>query len=347
VRSLAAFSGLLCGLAVTAHAHAEDGNPSTAPDVAAPSAPVVSARVDQSYAIAVVANENHQPLVARLRAELIDLGFRVEDAPQDLSAEALDALTSSARLLAVVRIDEATQAIEFRVRVPDSGELVRERVALRPRRADVSAVATVELLRARLIKLGILRAAPAPLPPPPAPDLTPTRADSASVSLDVNAGAWFSAGGLDASPALVFGLRAHPKSWLAVGALGAFEPQASAFSAQEGAVHSRATLLGVVSDFGFGTGRTHFELGGGIALSWLTLSGDAEAPYAGRETHSYGVAPLLRSNLSLRLAGTVSLHSELIGGISSPRVAVRFADRTVAHWGRPFGLAVIGLEVGF
>jgi hypothetical protein len=288
-------------------------------------------------------------LVARLHAELEDLGIRVEEAPADLGPEAFDALTDGTHVLALVRIDETGQAIELRIRTPESGELLRDRVPLRPRRADVAAVATVELLRARLIKLGILHAPPpaplppAPLPPPPAPPPP----SFPTVTADVNAGVWYSAGGLGASPAMTLGLRAHPMRWLAVGALGAFEPQASDFSASEGQARSRATMLGVLTDFGFGAGRTHFELGGGVALSVLSLSGEADSPFAGRTTHSYGVVPLARANLGFRLAGPVSLHTQLLGGVSSPRVSVRFADRTVAHWGRPLTLALIGLEVGF
>jgi hypothetical protein len=346
VRSLAVLSGLLCGagLVVVVPARAQSLDASGPPPEQS-SAPQAAS----GYTVAVVASSDRPALVARLRAELTDLGFHVEEAAADLGSDGLDALTDGIHLVALVRIDEADQAIEFRIRSPASGELLRDRVPLHPRRADVAAVATVELLRARMIKLGILHAPPppppppAPLPPPPPPPPPP----GPSVTADVSAGAWYSAGGLGASPALVLGLRAHPMRWLAVGALGAFEPQASEFSASEGQVHSRATLLGVLTDFGFGAGRTHFELGGGVALSMLYLSGEAGSPYAGRVTHSYGVAPMARANLGFRLTGPVSLHTELLGGVSSPRVALRFADRTVAHWGRPFTLGLIGLEVGF
>lgn len=346
MRRLAVLSGLLCGagLLVTARADAQSV------DVSPPAAdPGPIAPTDQGYAIAIVANPDRVGLVARLHAELDDLGMRVEEVPADLGPDALDAVTDGTHFLALVRIDESGQAIEFRIRAPDSGELLRDRVPLRPRRADVAAVATVELLRARLIKLGVLRAPPAaplppaPLPPPPAP---PPPAFP-SFTADVNAGVWYSAGGLGASPTMVLGARAHPTTWLAVGALGAFEPQASAFSASEGQVLSRGMLLGVLTDFGFSTGRAHLELGGGVALSMLSLSGEAGSPFEGRVTHSYGVAPLARTNLGFRLAGPVSLHTQMLGGVSSPRVEVRFADRAVAHWGRPLGLALIGLEVGF
>ena len=302
-------------------------------------------------AIALLENPEQRALIARLRAELDDLGFRVEEVPPDENPETLEVLADGTRVLALVRIDETAQAIEFYIHAPASGDVLRDRVPIRPRRADVAAVATVELLRARLIKLGILQPPPepvvplppAPLPPPPPPP--PPR--DPSLTADVNAGAWYSAGGLGASPALVLGMRAHPKNWLAVGALGAFEPQSSELSASEGSVRSHAMLLGVLTDFGFSAGRTRFELGGGVALSMLSLSGDAGSPYAGRVTHSYGVAPITRFNLGFRLAGPVSLHTEMISGVSSPRIAVRFAERTVAHWGRPFVLGLVGLEVGF
>jgi hypothetical protein len=344
VRSLAVLSGLVCGagLLFTSGAHAQEATAARAPEDTAPPA--------LGYTVAVVANPSREPLVARLRAELGDLGFHVEEVPAELGPDALDALTDGTHFLALVRIDETGQAIEFRIRTPDSGELVRDRVPLRPRRADVAAVATVELLRARLIKLGILRAptpAPAPPPAPLPPPRTPPPASFATWTGDVSAGVWYSAGGFGPSPALVFGLRAHPKRWLAVGALGAFEPQASEFSASEGDVRSRATLLGVITDFGVGVGRARLELGAGVALSMLSLSGEAGSPFAGRVTHSYGVAPVARAKLGIRLTGPVSLHTEVLGGVSSPRVAVRFADRTVAHWGRPLGLALIGLEIGF
>ncbi|HWZ88522.1 MAG TPA: hypothetical protein VNW92_06715 [Polyangiaceae bacterium] len=349
MRSLRVLSGLVCGagLLFAPRARAQETPPVSAPTA---SPPPVSAPLELGYTVGVAASPGREPLVARLRAELSDLGFRVEEVPAELGPEVLDALTDGSRYLALVRIDETGQAIEFRIRAPGSSELLRDRVPVRRRRADVAAVATVELLRARLIKLGILRAPPPPPRPPPVvlpPTPAPAPADFPSLTADINAGVWYSAGGLGASPALVLGLRAHPKRWLAVGALGAFEPHASELSASEGDVQSSATLLGVITDFGFGTGRVRFELGGGVALSMLSLSGEASSPFAGRVTHSYGVVPVARTNLALRLAGPVSLHGEILGGVSSPRVAVRFADRTVAHWGRPLVLALIGLEVGF
>jgi len=285
--------------------------------------------------------------MARLHAELEDLGLTVQEAAADLAPETLDSLLDGSRVLALVRVDEPAQAIEFRVRAPGSTELSRDRVAIRPWRADVAAVATVELLRARLIKLGVV-APPAPPPPaavpPPAPRAT---APFARFSVDVSAGAWYSAGGFGLSPTLALGARAHPTHWLAIGLLGAFEPQAADFGASEGDVHAHATLLGVMSDFGFDAGRAHFELGGGVALSLLSLSGAASAPFAGRDTLSYSAVPIARAGFGLHLAGPVSLRTQALAGVASPRVQVRFADRTVAHWGRPIALGLIGLEVGF
>ncbi len=284
--------------------------------------------------------------MARLHAELDDLGLAVQEAPADLSPDALDTLLDGAHVLALVRIDEPAQAIEFRVRAPGSNQLSRDRVQIRPRRADVAAVATVELLRARLIKLGVVAAPalpPAPLPPPAPPVILPYPRFSA----DVNAGAWYSAGGFGLAPTLAVGLRAHPQRWLAVGLLGAFEPQSEDFSAAEGDVHARATLLGVMTDFGFDFARARFELGGGVALGILSLSGAASAPYGGRDTRSYSAVPLARAGFALRLAGPVSLRLQGLTGVASPRAEVRFAERTVAHWGRPLALGLIGLEVGF
>jgi hypothetical protein len=339
----------LCGAGLIGSARAQTPTPDATTTRLEPSAPEP---VRQVFAIALLESSGQRALLARLRAELDDLGFRVEEVQAEDNPDSLETLADGARVLALVRIDETASAIEFSIHVPASSEVLRDRVPIRPRRADVAAVATVELLRARLIKLGILQPLPqpvvpplppAPLPPPPPPP--PPR--EPSLTADVNAGAWYSAGGLGASPALVLGLRAHPKNWLAVGALGAFEPQSSELSASEGSVRSHAMLLGVLTDFGFSTGRTRFELGGGVALSMLSLSGEAGSPYTGRVTHSYGVAPITRLNLGFRLAGPVSLHTELLGGVSSPRIAVRFAERTVAHWGRPLVLGLVGLEVGF
>ena len=348
MRGQAVLSGLLCGAGLIGTAHAQAPAPDASTTRPEPSAPQAA---EQVFAIALLENPEQRALIARLRAELDDLGFRVEEVPPDENPDTLEVLADGTRVLALVRIDETAQAIEFYIHAPATSDVLHDRVPIRPRRADVAAVATVELLRARLIKLGILQPAPqpveplppAPLPPPPPPP--PPR--DPSLTADVNAGAWYSAGGLGASPALVLGARAHPKNWLAVGAFGAFEPQSSELSATEGSVRSHAMLLGVLTDFGFSTGRTHFELGGGVALSVLSLSGEAGSPYAGRVTHSYGVAPVTRFNLGFRLAGPVSLHTEMISGVSSPRIAVRFAERTVAHWGRPFVLGLVGLEVGF
>lgn len=314
-------------------------NAAPAPDSAVSSA-------SQGYVIVLVVDADRPALMARLHAELGDVGLTVQEAPADLRAEALDSLLDGGHVVALVRIDEPGQAIEFRVRAPGSNELSRDRVQIRPRRADVAVVATVERLRARLIKLGVVAAPalpPAPLPPPPPPVLETFPRFSA----DVSAGASYSVGGFGLTPTLALGLRAHPKRWLAVGALAAFQPQAADFSASEGDVHARATMFGVISDFGLDVGRARLELGAGVALAILSLSGKASAPYGGRDVRSYSAVPLARAGFALHLAGPVSLRMQALAGVASPRADVRFADRTVAHWGRPIVLGLVGLEVGF
>jgi hypothetical protein len=39
------------------------------------------------------------------------------------------------------------------------------------------------------------------------------------------------------------------------------------------------------------------------------------------------------------------LRADLLAGISIPRLAVTFEDRSVAVWGRPFAAALVGVEI--
>jgi hypothetical protein len=74
--------------------------------------------------------------------------------------------------------------------------------------------------------------------------------------------------------------------------------------------------------------------------------GAAEAGYAERSETIFGAGPVLRASAAARLTDWYLLRLELLAAITTPRAVLRFADREVATWGRPFLQLTLGAEFG-
>jgi hypothetical protein len=92
--------------------------------------------------------------------------------------------------------------------------------------------------------------------------------------------------------------------------------------------------------------RADVMIGGGAWLGLLSLRGGAQAPYVGSSVHVVTWLPHLDLGGRARLSRRIAVLARASGAIATPKANVRFADRNVAVWGRPFMLGAILLEVG-
>jgi hypothetical protein len=90
------------------------------------------------------------------------------------------------------------------------------------------------------------------------------------------------------------------------------------------------------------------QLGGGVAIAWLSATGtDAQQPFAARTDHAFAAGPYLRASLTHRLASRFCVRLDLLSGAAFPRPVIAFGDTAVAHWGQPWVAAQTTAEVAF
>jgi hypothetical protein len=117
-----------------------------------------------------------------------------------------------------------------------------------------------------------------------------------------------------------------------------------------GEAEGRASLEPSLAGLGASLQSRHrgwtFAIGAAFGVAWVDMRG--ERPSSGfsvrsdRVTAAAGFGELA---LSKTLVDGLRLRSELWFGSTVPRVAIRFADREVATWGRPFAVATLALEL--
>ena len=232
------------------------------------------------------------------------------------------------------------------------GPARRERERLDPRRRDdTNAAVLAERFRARLTELGIApgpASAPPPppvevevsLPPPPPPPPEPER------RLWLGAAAGATSGGLGVMPDVQLELRAFPVPWLSTSAFGKLSPLAAEVHAREGEADVRLFSGGVLIDAYPLHRDLMVKLGVGAMLVSASMSGQAAAPWGGRKDSVLVAAAMFETGAGLRLAPRVTAELRGFVGACSPRVAVRFAGRTVADFGQPLFGASLGLAIG-
>ena len=362
------------GFALTA----ATSNPDAAPGASDTPAPVSpSPRVDPTagesarHAIRVrVFNvAGGDPLFARLVAELRAQGFEVAGEPEQLqgagddpevvssqvrealarpgSAEAILALASTPLVVRIWIANAATGRQLFR-------EVQRERNTV----PDTAIVAlwAVELLRATGFDADTRQ--PAAPPPPPVQVALPERpsavapapAPSETLTLHLGPALLVSPGGLAPTYPIALGAQ-----WLAGKHVGLETEWLVPTSTQsleraQGAALVSLTLgtLGGFVSLGPPDAGWSGQLGGGLAIAWLSASGtDAQQPFLGRTDHAFAVGPYLRASIARRLAPRLRLRLDLLSGAALPRPVIAFGDAAVAHWGQPWFAAPLSAEVAF
>jgi hypothetical protein len=301
--------------------------------------------------VVVVTSNPEAPFVRRLAAELSLFGYRVEVAARASADTDLAELLTRSGGAALIAVDQGHQTAEVVVGdTAGAGPARHERERLDPRRrADTNAAVLAERFRARLTELGIapgespaLRVAEEPvrvrLPAPPPPEV--------ERRLWVAAAMGATSGGVGALPEAQLALRAFPVRWLSTSAFGKWTPWAADVKARQGQADVRLLTGGVLIDVYPLRRRLVVNVGLGAMLVSASMVGRASAPWGGQRDSVLVPAALLETGAAWRVSPRVSAELQAFVGACAPRVGVRFAGQSVAHYGQPFFGASLGFGFG-
>jgi hypothetical protein len=306
-------------------------------------APVVADR------IVLVAAAGRDAATSRVRAELESEGWQVVDL--DARSEPLEAIAGARYAVAAIRVGSDPLTVEVWVADPATGATATDEMLAGDRGSDaVLAVRAVEVLRARLLKVGIVAPQPAkpapvvrperPRPPPPPPPALPHRPW------------WVSAG---------------PSVIMSPGRLG---PAAGAALSLSAAVHDRALVglrlwvPGTAARLTEPEGETNVWLGSAVLAVGIEIfrpdaawssraslgaggllfhyAAEADPPYHARSSTLLTGVAAAAWDLGYRLDPRLGIRLEPSVGIAFPRPVVRVVGRTATSWGRPWlGLSFV------
>jgi hypothetical protein len=85
-------------------------------------------------------------------------------------------------------------------------------------------------------------------------------------------------------------------------------------------------------------------LGAGVVA--LAMHGEAQQPRTGQEQRTIAGVYFLHSSLAWSLTPWFRVRGTVLVGVSAPRPVLRFENREVASWGRPFAAAALASEFG-
>lgn len=345
-----------------------------APAAAAPlpsADPTVGESERRAIRVRVFKVAGGSPLFARLVAELRAQGFEVTgepdpladsgDTPEAVGAEVRAALEQTGNAEAVLALASTPLVIRIWIANAVTGrQLFREVQREQNTLPDTAIVAlwAVELLRAT----GFAADAQKPDPPPvqqvqPAPPkhpsaVAPPAAPSSSEKLTLHLGPalLLSPGGLPPTFSVALGAHWQPGKHFGLETEWLVPASSQALKRAEGAALVSLTLGTLGGFFAFGARDAGWsgQLGGGVAIAWLTASGtDAQQPLAARTDHALAAGPYLRTSLAHPVASRFCVRLDLLSGAALPRPVIAFGNAEVAHWGQPWALAQATAEVAF
>jgi hypothetical protein len=310
------------------------------------------------------------PLTKRLEAELRALGLHVlVAAAQDISLSELAGRAHAAGVALALSTAETSEGVELRLVDRVTGKTLLREVLERDLSSTdpdaLIALRAVELLRASLLELELthpprgevaatnalretIRRAVAQVEraePQPAPTVVNTLEQSVVAGL--RASVFTHLGETRPESGVSADLLWQPTAKVAVGVWGAIPLGSVDVSAAEGAADLRSHV--------FGTGlrfaplsleeRLQPTFGAGASVLWLSVTGTrsrSDLVLASEELVAVG--PYAAVGCGLRIAGALTLRSEIRAVVAFPKPVIEFADREVTSLGRPFLMATFGLE---
>lgn len=340
---------------------------------------IVAARQSSPQTMLLVRPKGQDAFCDRVRAELDALGWLVVEATDEGSRDAeMEALATRLHAVAVIRVSEDGRHVELWVR-PPNGVPFRETVVVAGSLgAEEAALHTVEGLRARFVKLGVATtrgsegvavepssSSPAQEAPSSSeePSTAPEKKRAAAVAkarseepLDAEPVVWASAGpavsgspgGFGFNPHALMGIRLSPSERWRAGGLALLPVSSRTIEAAEGRSTALWGLVGADAQYSLTRkgALSGFAVGTGLTFVIVHMEGEANPPFEARKDSVVAAAPVLEVAGHYRLSRALRLRADLVTGIAVPRPVVRFAGRTVASWGRPFGILGLALEFG-
>jgi hypothetical protein len=318
----------------------------------------------------VVLTQPGTPLGSRLRAELVHLGFAVDEQDDGDPLQLVRDLSREQREGAVLRIETAGPSIELWLSSPSTdGSSASEVVAIasRARAHDDIVVRAIEVLRARLLERGVAvapdataaapPARPEAAPPPPSPssvlETQPSRDATgprpASLWLGVGAGAVLNPGGPPLAGAVTLELAASPLPFLRVALAGSLPVLVPSVSTVEGSTKVGESLLGASLMLQRPPRAWPLEpyAGLGVAALWVHGEGSAPEPYVGHSVVLFGWVPFVRAGSRLLLSRRLALQLDVVAGWTVPTLKVTVVNRETATVGKPLLAGTLALAIGW
>ena len=295
-------------------------------------------------------------MAGRLNAELGALGLSVKqvitqsgDNPTTLKQIAHDA-----GAVAALRASPSKTGIELWVSDPRTGGTAFEEVVTidTGRNDELLALRAVEVLRARLLKVGVAAETheQSPTIEQPIPQLvepTPLAPPGhALLALDIHGGYAHHLNDIGGATLALLGLTVAPTERWSGSAMVLPFVTTSTLEAEEGSAEVTSTLLGFGTDYLILKGRVGLSAGAGGTLGIITIRGAASYPYLGQKDRIITGLPFARVETLLMMANDLSLRLGVMAGLSTPPAVIRFGGREVAPWGRPLLLATLGIRAG-
>jgi hypothetical protein len=310
------------------------------------------------------------PAVARMRQELVVLGFEVDEVP--LEASSLAALARERHAVAVARIEPTPRSIALWFEPSAGGpaaspsELHLDAASEGSSDAALLALRAVELLRGRLLPVASSAApasssAPPPAAPasatppvssvPPGPVAPPVEPARAVWSRDASGHAapvlLVAPGGLPPAVGVLVGGRGRVAERIEIDASLIVPTAGASVSDAHGSARLRFASIGVGAavELTPPRGRVYATAGLGASLALLVYSGEAGAPYVGSSGARAAVVPHARVAAGLGLTPRVGLRLDVLAALVRPEPALRIAGAEVASLGAPLAGLALGLEV--
>ncbi len=282
-------------------------------------------------------------IAGRLRAELGALGWKVSEIskPRTRTLQQLEKLGREMEATAAMRATPSKTGIELWILDPRTSRTAFEDLVSVgiSRNDELLALRAVEVLRARLLKLGVPEREPESPPPQAFPKLAlPPPLEPAKPAptppllwLDLSAAGNASAGGIGPLAQIELGLRLEPDPAWGLSAFAALPVIETRLENAQGEADVNLTLIGAHLDVSFVRGPVSLALGAGAAAALLHLEGRAAAPFTGRERRLVTAAPIASLMLRSQVTAAMRLRLGVMSGFALPRVVVRFDDRAVAR----------------
>jgi hypothetical protein len=361
---------VVCCIAASLHssaARAQAGEPATLSRT-----DTEQRRLGEQRLMLLVRTPGDEGVVARLRAELVHSDWEIVEVRPDDRKQAPPIAEVAIRqgAAAAVRINRARGLVELWISPGLSGDHAKGQPLSEVIRGQhereqdwILALRTTEALRARGLDLG-----PSPSPmrqstqsdvsaPERAhePQLDPTPGSEAteggatrsgpSVSLELGPAASFSPGGLAVQPHLHLGASAKVARGWTLAAFTMAPVVNTKLRGPEGNARISVWFVGTGIDVrALRVGSGELAVGGGYALTLHRLQGNSQPGYRDASDSVIASAPFLRCDLRWQFAPLWQLDLMALAGATFPKVAVEFASREAATWGRPLLLGALALR---